>query len=414
MIRTNGRNGAFVVVAVIALLVLLVAVGSTVLSQENRQSSASPEQSGRDASASAPTAPIVAPAVDLSRVRFTTHGWETDFGKHSVPLSEIMSGGPPRDGIPPIDRPRLEPVDRADLWLAPQEPVIHLQIGSEARAYPLQILIWHEIVNDLVGETPVAVTFCPLCNSAIAFDRRLNGRVLDFGTTGNLRHSDLVMWDRQTESWWQQFTGEAIVGELTGQRLEMIPAPIIAWEDFRLQHPHGQVLSRNTGFSRSYGQNPYLGYDRVDQSPFLFDGKPDGRLLPMERVVAVSLNDEAVAYPFLVLRERRVVADRVGGESLVVFFQPGTTSALDGGNIPTSRDVGAAAAYIPEAGGRHLTFTWDQDTFADVETGSRWTLLGTAISGPLAGEQLKPVVGGSHFWFAWAVFNPQTRVYQPD
>jgi hypothetical protein len=130
-----------------------------------------------------------------------TSGWHTDFSRHTVPLQEVDSGGPPRDGIPPIDHPKFETVTQGDGWLKPQEPVIALSLGGETRVYPLQILIWHEIVNDVVGGVPVLVSFCPLCNTAIAFDRRLDGRVLDFGTTGNLRRSDLAMWDRQTESW---------------------------------------------------------------------------------------------------------------------------------------------------------------------------------------------------------------------
>jgi hypothetical protein len=284
--------------------------------------------------------------------------------------------------------------------------------GGEARAYPLQILTWHEIVNDEVGGTPVSVTFCPLCNTAIAFDRRLEGRVLDFGTTGNLRHSDLVMWDRQTESWWQQVTGEAIIGELTGQKLTELPAEIVAWEEFRTGHPEGRVLSRETGFSRSYGTNPYVGYDRVDQPPFLFKGPTDGRLPPMERVVAVELGGEAAAYPFALLRRRRVVHDAVGGQAVVVFHKPGTASALDQSRIADSRDVGATGVYRPNVDGRPLTFVWRDEAFVDLETGSRWTLLGQCASGPLAGKQLEPVTHANPFWFAWAAFRPETRVYR--
>src|SRR5262249_46852934 len=140
-------------------------------------------------------APTVAP--DVGPVYFSRAGWKTDFSRHSVPLSEISPGGPPRDGSPPPDHPKLESIPQADGWLNPAEPVIALELGGDARAYPLQVLIWHEIANDVVGGIPVTVTFCPLCHTAIAFDRRLDGQVLDFGTTGNLRDSDLLMWDRQ-------------------------------------------------------------------------------------------------------------------------------------------------------------------------------------------------------------------------
>ena len=158
------------------------------------------------------------PVVDYARAAsdkplFSTWGWKTNFEKHSVPYEEILSGGPPKDGIPAVDNPKFVSQKEADKWLKNIEPVVVVEHKGEARAYPLQILTWHEIVNDQLNGLPVSVTFCPLCNAAIAFDRRLDGRLLDFGTTGKLRNSDLVMYDRQTESWWQQFTGEAIIGD---------------------------------------------------------------------------------------------------------------------------------------------------------------------------------------------------------
>jgi hypothetical protein len=343
---------------------------------------------------------------------FSQTGWKTDFTQHTVLLAEISSGGPPRDGIPPIDHPNVETIAQANAWLSPPEPVVALSQGSEVRAYPLQILIWHEIVNDALAGRPVTVTFCPLCNTAIAFDREVDGRVLDFGTTGNLRHSDLIMWDRQTESWWQQFTGEAIVGELAGKRLATLPATIIAWQDFRQRFPQGTILSRVTGFQRDYGHNPYVGYDRADQSPFLFRGKPDGRLPLMERVLAVTIGTENVAYPFTTLQQRGVVADTVGGTAVVVFYQLGTTSALDGSDIASSRDVGAAAVYRATLDGRTLSFRAEAGLFVDNETGSRWTLLGEASAGPLLGKHLDPIDHTTPFWFAEAAFKPMTRVYR--
>jgi len=345
------------------------------------------------------------------RPAFDTSGWKTDFSKHSMPLSEIMSGGPGRDGIPPIDHPKFQSVSQVD-WLTPTEPVIAFSVGDDHRAYPLEVLIWHEIANDTVGGVPVVVTFCPLCNTAIAFDRHVNGRVLDFGTTGNLRRSDLVMWDRQTESWWQQISGEAIVGALTGQKLKLLPATIISWGDFQRAYPNGRVLSRDTGVDRPYGRNPYVGYDKVGQRPFLYNGPVDGRLAPMERVVSVSLNGEDVAYPFSILQKRRVISDRVGGRPVVVLFKPGTTSALDAASISESRDVGEAAVFDPQANGQTVTFRAKADGFVDDQTGSQWNILGQAVSGPLAGAQLRPIISGNHFWFAWAAFKPQTRIFK--
>ena len=191
----------------------------------------------------------------LLNAGISRRGWETDFSRHTVPYGEILSGGPPRDGIPPLDDPKFTTAKDASAWLGDQEPVIAFELNDDARAYPLQILTWHEIVNDLVGGVPVSATFCPLCNAAIVFDRRLDGTVYDFGTSGNLRNSDLIMWDRQTESWWQQFTGQGIVGELAGKKLTMLTASIISFSDFRAASPDGKVLSRDTGFSRPYPES---------------------------------------------------------------------------------------------------------------------------------------------------------------
>ena len=338
----------------------------------------------------------------------------TDFSKHSVPYTEILSGGPPKDGIPAIDEPKFVDVEEADTWLKPQEPVILFQIDDDVRAYPLQILIWHEIVNDVVSGVPVVVTFCPLCNTAIAFERTLDGQVLDFGTTGLLRFSNLIMYDRQTESWWQQATGDAIVGELTGQQLKFLPAPIISWEEFKTAHPDGKVLSRETGYRRPYGQNPYAGYDNVNLSPFLYKGPRTPDVLPpMARVITLDLNGEAVAYPYEVLQEVRVVNDTVGGIPVVVLWAPGTASALDAVAIAQGRDVGAANAFSRELDGQLLTFRLDGDRITDEQTGSEWNALGEAISGELEGRQLSPVVSINHFWFSWAAFRPETRIYQP-
>jgi hypothetical protein len=344
---------------------------------------------------------------------FDTSEWKTDFGKHSVPFSDIMSGGPPKDGIRAIDKPEFVGVSASDAWLKPREPVVFFVHAGDARAYPVQILIWHEIVNDTVGGLPVAITFCPLCNTAIAFDRRVGERTLDFGTTGKLRFSDLVMYDRQTESWWQQATGQAIVGVLTGTQLTPLPAQTISWKTFKEAFPGGKVLSRHTGYNRPYGENPYIGYDDVNSSPFLYRGPKDPRLRPVERVVTVSLGGEDVAYPFAALEKIRVVNDTVGGHKIVVLFEKGVTSALDGHSIPESRDIGTAGVFERSAGGRALTFVVAGARIQDAQTSSTWTILGTAIAGPLAGARLVPVVHGQHFWFAWAAFRPKTRIYAP-
>jgi hypothetical protein len=337
--------------------------------------------------------------------------WITDFSRHTIPYEELLPLLPVRDGIIPIDLPTFETLEEASAWLAENEPVIALEIDGDARAYPLQILTWHEIVNDTVSDIPVVVTFCPLCNSALVFDRRLDGEVYDFGTSGWLRHSDLVMWDRNTESLWQQFTGEGIVGELAGEQLDFLPSSIISFADFRDAFPDGTVLSRNTGFGRPYGQNPYPGYDRIGQDPFAFIGVPDRRLAAMERVVTVSLDDLDLAYPLLELLDTGIIQDTQGGQDLVVFHVGGTASALDNAVIFRSEDVGATGVFDPNLNGQKLTFIKDGNAIIDEQSGSTWNIVGQAIEGPLAGEQLTPIVHGDHFWFSWAAFRPDTIIY---
>ena len=239
----------------------------------------------------------------------------------------------------------------------------------------------------------------------------MDGRVLDFGTTGLLRFSNLVMYDRQTESWWQEFGGEAIVGELTGQRLEVLPNSIVSWKDFKVAFPEGKVLSRETGFRRPYGQSPYPGYDTA-RFPFLYDGPEDGRLPAMERVAAVDLGpQDSVAVPFSVLAQEPVVHLEVGGKDLVFFYKGGTGSALDRVEIAEGRDVGAVGVFRPVVGERPLTFDARDGVFVDRETGSEWDIFGRAITGPLQGERMEPVPHRAQFWFAWAVYRPEALLY---
>lgn len=315
-----------------------------------------------------------------------------------------------------MDAPALESIEAARGWLVDRSPVISLEIGGSARAYPLAILMWHEIVNDTLGGVPVVVTFCPLCNTALVFERRIDATTFDFGTTGNLRYSDLVMYDRQTESWWQQATGEAIVGELTGTRLAFLPAQIVSLASFEAGHPDGDVLSRDTCFQRDYGRNPYSGYDEAGSNPFLFEGVVDGRIAPKERVVTVGSDSgaEMTAFPFSELRKAGVATGTDAGRPIVVFWAPGTASALDAGTIDQGADVGATGVFLAVVDGAPATFRRDGGEDApirDVETGSTWAITGLATAGPLAGVQLEPVPHGNHFWFAWAAFSPETTIW---
>jgi Protein of unknown function (DUF3179) len=333
-----------------------------------------------------------------------------------VDPGDIIAGGPPPDGIPPIDRPRFLAPSAVD-FLDAQEPVLSLEVGGDARAYPLQILIWHEIVNDVVGNTPVTITYCPLCNTGIAFKRpRIEGRLLDFGTSGKLYRSNLLMYDRQTKTLWAQATGRAVMGRLTGTQLEFLPVHLVSWADWRAGHPSGKVLSRDTGADRPYGQNPYEGYDREDSTPFLFKGDLDPPLPPLARVVGVRIGGDAVAFPYERLRARAVggwaVAEStVGSIPVVVVWKQGALSALDAGEIAASRAVGAVGVFDARVDGRTFIFQADSMGVADTETGSRWDILGRAVAGPLAGRELTAIIATDSFWFDWAAFYPETRIF---
>lgn len=277
--------------------------------------------------------------------RWEQEGWKTDFGKSGISFDEILSGGPPKDGIPSIDRPKFKSASSITT-LSNRDPVIRLDIGGDIRAYPLRVLTWHEIVNDVVGGIPVAVTYCPLCNASIAFDRRVGNQVLEFGTTGKLRKSDLVMYDRQTESWWQQFTGEAIVGAFQGKELSMIAVRVISFGAFKAEAPEGKVLVPNNPSARPYGRNPYVNYDSRNTPYPLFTGDLPDHINPMARVVVFESTDTAHAVALSKLRQ----AGRLTIGDVTLTWQKGVASALDAADISRSRDVGSVRAVRTKDG----------------------------------------------------------------
>ncbi|MGI9356921.1 MAG: DUF3179 domain-containing protein [Rhizobiaceae bacterium] len=278
-------------------------------------------------------------------------GWKTNFEKMAVAPSEILSGGPPKDGIPPIDNPKFVAAT-AVTDLTDRDPVIGLEINGDARAYPLRVMTWHEIVNDTVGGQPVVITYCPLCNSAIVFDALVNGDIHTFGTTGKLRNSDLVMYDRSTESWWQQFTGRAIAGAHLGTKLKLLPSQLEAWSDFKARYPNGKVLVPNNPSSRHYGRNPYVNYDIADR-PFLFNGELPKDIPAMARVVVVRHGNKApVVIAMAAVRENGTYETN----GLILRWKEGQASALHAENISSGREVGTITVEArDDAGKEYLT-----------------------------------------------------------
>ena len=264
---------------------------------------------------------------------FWRHEWpDTNFETTSVTnWVEILSGGPPKDGIPALDNPSFVRAS-GKTGIDPTEPVIALEMGGQARAYPIRYLTWHEIVNDVVGGVPVAVTFCPLCNSALTFDRRVKGRVLSFGVSGKLRHSDMIMYDRETQSWWQQAIGTGIVGDLTGVELQTLPARMVGWAQFLKAHPDGLVM-KQPAHARPYGANPYRSYD-LAQRPFLYSGEnPPHGIAPLARVVRVGDR----AWPL----ERLAELGQLTEAGVTLQWTSGQASALEAGAVGEGRDVGS-------------------------------------------------------------------------
>ncbi len=391
-----------------------------------------------------------------------------DASKASIPIDDILSGGPPPQGIPALGflgdwqnaaGPSPEPIfisqEEATQWLKEDEPVIAFTANGEAKAYPLQILTWHEIVNDTVGGQPVAVTFCPLCNSALAFDRRIpltsqteqevtslnsaaqfmdlpadfleayalqegsdtavqSGLEVSFGVSGMLYNSNMLMFDTHTSTLYSQLLGTGSVGTLSNTNLLRLPAQIVSFAEFRAAFPDAPVLSRDTGFSRRYGSNPYVGYDDIGSPAFLFNGITDGRLSAKERIVSVEILSESAAYPFTLLEQQSVINDNIANQAITVFWQQGTASALDGSSIAGSKDVGAVGVFSRNLNGQTLEFSWNGESFIDEQSNSTWNLLGQATSGELAGSSLEPIVHDNTLWFAWAAFKPETRVYLGD
>ena len=336
-----------------------------------------------------------------------------EFPPPLVDPGDIFSGGPPPDGIPPIEDPVfLDVADNIEL-LPEVEAVIAVEINGDARAYPVRAMVWHEIVNDTVGGVPVSVTYCPLCNSAATYERTIQGNVTSFGTSGQLYNSALVMYDRATESLWTHFDGKAVVGMLTGIELVEHGSPLLAWGEFVRTYPTGQVLDwEAAGFNRDYGRNPYSGYDTPDGRPFLFRGSLDDRASAMQRVVGIEHGGTSVAYALEAVSggEARVTNATIGDADVVIMWRAGQASALETSDPSTGRDVGSVGVFESAVGTFRLTFASVGDAFVDDQTGSTWNVAGEAIAGELSGTNLSRIPHLDTFWFAWSTYQPETSL----
>ena len=315
-----------------------------------------------------------------------------------VPLDQIVSGGPPPDGIPSIDNPKFISIQEANKYLEDSELVLGLNINGDVRAYPLQILVWHEIVNDKVNDVPVAVTYCPLCFTNQVFNRTLdNGQVLEFGTSGKLYNSNLVMYDRTTKSLWSQAMAQGIVGKFAGVKLERIPFDIAYWKEWKELYPDSKVLSRDAGSARPYGADPYGDYYTNGDVLFPVSNK-DSRLGLKEIVIGFENNGQYKAYKLQETENKNVINDQVNGKHLALY----------------SLYPFMVRAYDPLVDGRVLEFSYNtkDQNFVDKQTSSSWNFEGKAVSGQMKGKQLTRLPFDQGFWFEWVAFHPKTELYQ--
>jgi hypothetical protein len=337
----------------------------------------------------------------------STAGVEEEQKNNIITLDQIVSGGPPPDGIPSIDEPKFISIQEADKYLEDSELVLGANINGDVRAYPLQILVWHEIVNDKVGGVPVAVTYCPLCftnqvfNSTIVDDKGKTV-ILEFGTSGKLYNSNLVMYDRTTKSLWSQAMAQAIVGKLAGVKLERIPFDVSYWKEWKQLYPESKVLSRDTGSTRPYGADPYGDY--YTNGDVLFSvSNSDDRLGLKEIVVGFENNGQYKAYKLQEIENKKVINDQVNGRPIALF----------------SLHPFMVRAYDPVVDGQVLEFSYnaiDQNSkiqnYVDTQTGSVWNFEGKAVNGQMKGKQLTRLPFDEGFWFEWVAFHPETELYQ--
>jgi len=333
-------------------------------------------------------------SVDTEQTR--TESSENSESKNIVPLDEIVSGGPPRDGIPSIDKPKFVSVEEADKILQDADQVVGLNINGDIRAYPLQILVWHEIVNDNVGGTPVAVTYCPLCFTNQVFNRTVDGQTVEFGTSGKLYNSNLVMYDRTSNSLWSQALGQAIAGKQSGIKLDRIPFDVAFWKEWKQLYPDTKVLSRDTGSTRPYGADPYGNY-YTSNDLFFPVSNHDDRLGLKEIIVGLENGGQYKAYKLQQIEDTNVVNDEVNGKSVALFsLHPFMVRVFD-----STLD------------GQKLEFQYNKNSskITDKQTGSEWNFDGIGTAGPMKGKHLLRLPYDEGFWFEWVAFHPKTALY---
>lgn len=356
----------------------------------------------------------------IQNPRNVKYDWKTDTSKHTIDLSEMILVAT-KGLFPIIDYPLFVGKEEGLKSFFQHEPVISVEINGQAKAYPLNMLTFHEMANDTLAGVPLLPTYCPLCNSGVVFDRRLvfdnKEYTLEFEVSGFLRNSNMVIFDRESESWWQQLMGDAIAGKFAGAELTTIPSLIISVNEFFERYPDGQILSTQTGHEKAmdrYGINPYTHYDSLSNNPysrFFEAANVDSRLPAMERVIDIQNEGKYKIYPFTAIAEQGVINDQFASKHVVIFYQSGTVSNMDATEISASRDVGSATVFDPHINGQMLTFKKKKDEFVDDQTESVWDITGRCLKGKMKGKQLFIEAHSNHFAFSWLAFFPDSEIY---
>ncbi len=339
---------------------------------------------------------------EIEKINYSEIKTLSDGTKYIIQPSEFRSGGPGKGGIgeeggiPALLDPEFISVEEAD-YLPDEELVLGLVWNGEERAYPYRILVWHEIANDVVGGGAVLVTYCPLCFTGVAFKSTVDGKRELFGVSGKLYNSELVMYDKNTGSYWPQSLGMAVVGERSGVKLEKIPIDVATWGSWKKAHPDTKVLSSNTGFLRAYGSNPYGKEGDFSDIGFRLGVEVADPRLPEQTIVqGVEVDGGFKAYPDHLIREKKVINDKLSDKKIVVWLD---------------EELGVPKVFARELEGKSLTFEVMEDKFTDRETNTIWNVDGEAVEGELNGKELERIVNQPIFWFAWAAFHPETEVY---
>ena len=370
----------------VAGLSVAVLVGITAVSFLSDEPTPEPATATSDEPATATSDTLSLPSEEFTLM-------ETDGVKHLIPLSEIRGGGPPKDGIPSIDNPVFAEVSDSD-FVSDSDTVIGLHINGEAKAYPLFILVWHEIVNDRVGGMPVSVTYCPLCYTNQVFERIIDGQEVEFGTSGKLYNSNLLMYDRLTESYWSQALGLAVTGELSGYQLDLVPFDVIAWGDWKILHPDTTVLTTDTGAIRPYDTDPYGNYYTEPRIMFPVAHRDD-RLGLKEIIVGFTQDNIYKAYTQNDIESNVLINDSIGDTPILLV-------SLFSQN---------ARSFDRTLDDNVLDFVFLDDAITDIQTNSQWDYNGLSVSGESAGKQLKRIPNEPGFWFEWVAFHPDTLLY---